>query len=79
MGGLKVAWQGSYRAPGVNDSLQNAPICCPSGLMYQVLTAGAVAINPGDGTVAWEYKGVAYNTDARGDVAQRPASSRHRL
>ena len=62
VGSLKVVWNGSYRAPAAAGSLQQAPICCPDGLMYQDVTAGMVAINPGDGTVAWEYAGVKYDT-----------------
>jgi hypothetical protein len=59
---LKVVWNGSYRAAGQAGSLQQAPLCCPDGLMYQDVTAGMVAINPGDGTVAWQYQGVKYDT-----------------
>jgi len=73
VGSLKVAWQGSYRAPGVNNSLQNAPICCPSGLMIMVVSAGAVGINPGDGTVAWEYKGAPYESYRGATTINDPA------
>lgn len=62
VGGLKVVWNGSYRAPAAGGALQQAPMCCPDNLMYQIVTAGVVGINPGDGTVAWEYKGTAYDT-----------------
>ena len=37
--------------------------------MFQDVTAGMVAINPGDGTVAWQYAGVKYNT-VRGATTQ---------
>jgi hypothetical protein len=60
--GLKVVWNGSYRAPGATGALQQAPLCCPSGLMFQNVSAGVVGINPGDGTVAWEYKGIPFDT-----------------
>ena len=73
VGSLKVAWNGSYRAPAAGGSLQQAPICCPSGLMYQIVTAGVVGINPGDGTVAWEYKGVPFDT-VRGSTTTHTAA-----
>jgi len=62
VGSLKVVWNGSYREPAAAGSLQQAPLCCPDNLMYQDVTAGMVAINPGDGTVAWQYAGVKYDT-----------------
>ena len=63
VGSLKVVWNGSYQAPpAAAGSLQQAPICCPDGLMYQDIRNGMVAINPGDGTVAWQYAGVKYNS-----------------
>src|SRR6266700_4081916 len=35
VGSLKVVWNGSYRAPAANTAqFQQAPICCPDGLMY---------------------------------------------
>jgi glucose dehydrogenase len=73
VGSLKVIWQGSYRAPGVNNSLQNAPICCPSGLMISPVSAGAVGINPGDGTVAWEYKGAPFESYRGATTINDPA------
>src|SRR5205823_12287419 len=62
VGSLKVAWNASYGVPAAAGSLQQAPICCPDNLMYESVRSGVVGINPGDGTVAWEYKGVVYNT-----------------
>jgi putative pyrroloquinoline-quinone binding quinoprotein len=67
---LKVAWNGSYAAPGAaTGQFQQQPICCPDNLMYVPVTAGVVSINPGDGSVAWEYAGVKYNT-IRGSTTQ---------
>jgi alcohol dehydrogenase (cytochrome c) len=63
VGSLKLIWDMPIQVKTVNvGTLQQAPICCPDNLMYQIVTAGMVAINPGDGTVAWEYKGTAYDT-----------------
>jgi glucose dehydrogenase len=73
VGSLKVVWNGSYREPAASGSLQQAPICCPDGLMYQDVTAGMVAINPGDGTVAWQYSGVKYDS-VRGATTQHTAA-----
>src|SRR5205085_2591235 len=50
VGGLKVVWNGSYRPATATGSLQQAPMCCPDNLMFQVTNAGMVGINPGDGT-----------------------------
>jgi glucose dehydrogenase len=70
VGSLKVVWNGSYSDPTVSlGSLQTQPICCPDNLMYQPEHTGMVAINPGDGTVAWAYAGVKYNT-VRGATTQ---------
>jgi hypothetical protein len=73
VGSLKVVWNGSYREPAASGSLQQAPLCCPDNLMYQDVTAGMVAINPGDGTVAWQYAGVKYDT-VRGATTQHTAA-----
>src|SRR5258707_365412 len=32
--GLKVVWNGSYRAATATGSLQQAPMCCPDNLMF---------------------------------------------
>jgi len=74
VGSLKVAWNGSYGPAGGGGSYQQQPICCPDGLMYLTQLTGMVAIKPGDGTVAWQYQGVLYNT-VRGATTQlsRPA------
>jgi glucose dehydrogenase len=72
--GLKVAWNGSYSDPSVpNGSLQQQPVCCPDGLLMETLHTGMVAINPGDGTVAWQYSGVKYNS-VRGATTQVTAA-----
>src|SRR5216110_3038268 len=63
VGSLKVAWNGSYTAPATaTNQFQQQPICCPDNLMYLPVSAGVVGIKPGDGTIAWEYAGVKYNT-----------------
>jgi glucose dehydrogenase len=75
VGSLKVAWNGSYGAPAAPGSIQQQPICCPDGLMYVPTITNMVAIHPGDGTVAWEYQGVPYNT-VRGATTQLSRPSR---
>src|SRR5579863_3886201 len=62
VGSLKVVWNGSYRPAGLTSQLSQAPLCCPDNLMFQETAIGMVAINPGDGTVVWEYQGAKSDT-----------------
>src|ERR1700681_588272 len=73
VGSLKVVWNGSYGDPAAAGALQQQPICCPDNLMYESIRTGLVAINPGDGSVAWQYAGVKYNT-VRGATTQVTAA-----
>jgi putative pyrroloquinoline-quinone binding quinoprotein len=74
IGGLKLVWDRPLQLNGpAVGSLQQAPICCPDGLLMEQLRAGTIAVNPADGTTAWQYSGVKYDT-VRGSTTQHVAA-----
>jgi glucose dehydrogenase len=59
---LKLVWQGPLQPGNATGNGSASPICCPNGLLLQNYVLGMTAANPATGQIAWQYKGVQYNT-----------------
>jgi len=62
VGRLHQVWQQSFNGATFTGKIEQQPICCANGMMYQQVADGLVALDPLTGTIKWRYKGVPNNT-----------------
>jgi|SwirhisoilCB3_FD_contig_31_1437513_length_1975_multi_4_in_0_out_0_1 quinohemoprotein ethanol dehydrogenase len=62
VGRLHQVWQQSFNGSTFTGKIEQQPICCANGMMYQQVADGLVALDPLTGNIKWRYKGVPNNT-----------------